>query len=250
MADTGTITFVPSVHYSTVHRRRVQATIRETAPDVVAVELGEQRFDRLQERANLNLAKLATDLPAGTGATYRALQAVQQSVARLYGFDWETSDMEAAIETATEMDLDVALIDDPIGETMASLSERVGLDTIPKLLVRAQLTGPELWADQLQLMARPVSSITDGDDVQPAVDQLRRLLPELAAVLVDRRDQAMARRLHQLRREGQDVVAVIGAAHHNGVTAALDTLAGQPDDTDVTVPRRSPSRETTTIPVN
>jgi len=249
MSKFGTITLVPSVHYSPIHRSRVRSTIQETDPDIVAVELGAERYDRLQTDSPLDASNLARDRPASTAATYQMLKTIQQTVARLYGLDPGQSDMEVAIDTAADLDIDVALIDEPISETIEALSARVGLDTIPKMLVRTQFIGPQEWAEQVGLWMRPLSTITSGDDVQPAVDQLRRLLPEVATVLIDQRDRAMARRLHRLRYEGADVVAVIGAGHHNGIKAVLDDLANQAVEPDIAVPIRSPSRDVTTIPI-
>lgn len=249
MSEFGTITLVPSVHYSPVHRSRVRTTIQETDPDVVAVELGGDRYDRLQTDSPLDPTVLARDLPAPTAATYQMLKAIQQTVARLYGLDPGQSDMATAIDTAADLDMDVALIDEPLSETIEALSARVGLDTVPKMLLRTQFISPQEWGEQVRFWMQPLSSITSGDDVQPAIDQLRRLLPEVAAVLIEQRDRAMAHRLHRLRCEGLDVVAVIGAGHHNGIEAVLDDLANQAVESDITVPIQSPDREMTNIPI-
>lgn len=104
MTAHGTITFVPSVHFSPTHRRRVRDTIRGEEPDLVAVELDERRFERFERHTRLD--------PGQT-------------------------DMETAVETAAELDIDLALIDEPITEAIAALSTRVGLETIPKMLTRA-----------------------------------------------------------------------------------------------------------------
>ncbi|MFC6719298.1 TraB domain-containing protein [Natrialbaceae archaeon GCM10025810] len=275
MSDEGSITFVPSVHFSPIHRRRTRETIREVRPDVVAVELDERRFDRLERSQTVSPAELARELPPATGAMYATFQWVQRTVVRLYGLDPTKTEMETAIETAAELDTEIALIDDSLTETFAALSRRIGLDTLPKVAMRAQTMGPEYYATQLELLTQPVSEIDRGDDVQPAIDQMRRLLPEVTEVLIDRRDRAMARRLHRLRREGNDVVAVIGAGHHNGISAHLEALADEgadlayhesggdvdvdgsdgfdgvaADDADeVVVPRRRSSREVTRIPI-
>lgn len=71
--------------------------------------------------------------------------------------------------------------------------------------------GPTERLAQVDLLL-PFKRIESGDDVQPVVDQLRQLLPEVTEVLIDHRDRAMAQRLHSLRCEGHDVVAVIGLA--------------------------------------
>lgn len=251
MSDHGTITLVPSVHFSPTHRRRVRETIREAAPDLVAVELDESRFDRLEGDTGPDLAELTRELPPPTAAAYSALRALQRSVVRLYGLDPEYTDMEAAIETAAERDTDIALIDEPIDEIMQALSRRLGPLTIPKAMFRMQSMGPGEYADQMELLSLPFEEIASGDDVQPAIDHLRRLLPEVAAVLIDRRDRAMAERLHALRREGHDVVAIIGAGHHNGIERRLEELESTSADgaSTATVPIRTPARSVTRIPI-
>jgi pheromone shutdown protein TraB len=250
MSDHGTITLVPSVHFSPTHRRRVRETIREAAPDLVAVELDESRFDRLEGTAGADFDDRTRELPPPMAAAYSMLQALQRTVVRLYGLDPEQTDMEAAIETAAERDTDVALIDEPIDEIMVALSRRLGPLTVPKTMVRMQSMGPEAYADQFELLSLPFEEITSGDDVQPAIDHLRRLFPEITAVLIDRRDRAMAARLHALRRDGHDVVAVIGAGHHNGIQRRLDELEAQDEARRPTVPIRSIDRTVTRIPID
>ncbi len=102
---------------------------------------------------------------------------------------------------------------------------------------------------QLELLTLPFKRIDSGGDVEPAMDALRRLLPEVTEVLIDKRDQAMAQRLHTLRCEGHDVVAVIGAGHHLGIKRALDALEARDAEPVMTVPIRSPNPPTTEIPV-
>ncbi|WP_049921505.1 TraB domain-containing protein [Halopiger djelfimassiliensis] len=250
MSATGSITVVPSVHFSPTHRRRVRTTIRETEPDLVAVELDERRYERLERTDRETPFELARDLPPATAAAYNVLRAVQRTVVRLYGLDPGKTDMETAIETAAELGTDVALIDDPIEETVAALSSRVGPDLLPKLFVRAQRMPPSQQVAQFELLTLPFEDITSGEDVQPAIEQLRWFLPELTDVLIDRRDRAMAARLHALRREGHDVVAVVGAGHHLGIERRLEDLESRDDDGETPVPVRSPSRTVTRIPID
>ncbi len=251
MSDHGTVTLVPSVHFSPTHRRRVRERIREIDPDLVAVELDESRFERLEADAGPNLAELTRELSPPAAAAYSAVRAFQRTVVRLAGLDPDYTDMEAAVDTAAERGLDVALIDESIEEILRALSRRLGPLTIPKTMLRIQSMGPEAYADQFELLSLPVEEISHGDDVQPAIDHLRRLFPELAAVLIDRRDQAMARRLHALRREGHDVVAVVGAGHHNGIERRLAALEDELDAADGTesVPIRTPAKTVTQIPI-
>lgn len=249
MAQQGTITIVPSVHFSPTHRRRVRETIRDRRPDVVAVELDERRFDRLDRRSRLQPGDLSRELPSTTTPTYRTLQAIQRTVARLYGFDPEESDMETAIQTAAELEIEIALVDEPLQDVLSALSATVGLETVPKLLLRMQLMGPAERLQQLEMLTLPFRDVRSGDDVQPLVDQMRTLVPEIADQLIDRRDRAMAERLHVLRERGYVVVAVVGAAHHNGIRAVLDELEERGAEPAVSVPLRRSSRSVTHVPI-
>lgn len=250
MTDSGTITFIPSVHFSPAHRRRVRETIREVEPDLVAVELDERRFERIDRNRRASPFELADELPPPTAATIATLRALQRTIVRLYGLDPTTTDMETAVETAAEQGLDVALIDDPIVDTLDALSSRIGIETVLKLFVRAQLMGPEDYARQLEAISTPFSEITDGDDVKPLIEHTRRLLPEVAAVMIDQRDRSMAARLHRLRADGFDVVAVIGAGHHNGIRRELAALEAEAAEPNASVPIRTPARSVTRIPID
>ena len=248
MSGPGTITIVPSVHFSPTHRRRVRETIHTEAPDLVAVELDERRFERLSRHGRADAAELWRTLPPGAAIAYGTLRTVQRTVLRLYGLDPEKTEMETAIETAAELETDVALIDEPIDEILAELTRRLGPETIPKLLLRSSTMPPAERLAQLQATTIPLRDVEHGDDVQPAVDALRRLLPEVTDVLIDRRDRAMARRLHTLRHEGYDVVAVVGAGHHNGIREELAALEGTRNG--LAVPVEAPAREGVRIPID
>lgn len=256
MTGDGSVTIVPSVHFSPRHRRRVRQTVNDASPDVVAVELGEDRYERLEGDDRPSSEAVGRTTPAGgrgpspdVAPAQAVLRAVQRSVVRLFGLDPDETDMEAAIWAAAEVDADVALVDDPLEETVRELARRVGPATATKAVVRSQLLGPADLAEQLEAALVPLTGVDSGDDVQPVVDQMRRIVPELTEVLIDRRDRAMAARLHALRREGLDVVAVVGAAHHNGIERRLADLAARDADPDVVVPRRTPEREVVTVPV-
>ncbi|TYT60451.1 TraB domain-containing protein [Natrialba swarupiae] len=250
MSANGSITLVPSVHYSASHCRRVRRAIREADPDLVAVELDVRRFeyfDRDVDPSFADLARAVTPIPA---AIYTAVRAIQRTIGRLYGLDLETTDMAVAIDTAAELDTDVALVDDPIEKTISGIASRVGPATIPRVLIRAARPDPGRRADSVAPLSPPLAEIEHGDDVQPAIDLLRRVVPELAEVVIDRRDRAMAERLHALRLEGYDVVAVLGVGHHNGVRRTLASLEGNEGLRRVTVPIRSPTGSSRRIPID
>jgi len=249
MPERGTVTFVPSVHFSPRHRRRVRETIREHNPDIVAVELCERRFDYLDQDTRLAAARVTSKLVPGATQVYQIFRIVQKTSARLYGFDPGQTDMEAAIDTAGKLETDVALIDDPIDETMDSLAKSIGPDTPLKMLMRLPQIDLTDHSAAVERTIPPFTQIDSGEDVEPTIDYLRQLVPEVTEVLIDDRDQAMARRLHTLCQEGYDVVAIIGAGHHLGVQKALDELDTADDEPAESVPVRTPARHGTDIPI-
>jgi len=126
------------------------------------------------------------------------------------------AEMRVAATIAQERKLSVLLIDDPIRDTLrrllASLSvrERVGLIVgavvglvIPTNVVEAQLD---------KYNAAP----------QPYLEEVRRVYPSIARVLLDERNEHMADRLLEARRRGFGrVAAVVGDAHVPGLADAL-----------------------------
>lgn len=205
----------------------------------------------IERNTRVDAVELVRELRPATAAAYSTLKTIQRTIGRLYWLDPGKTDMEAAIEIAAELDLDVALIDEPIMETMAALSACVGWETLPKMLLRmqARVLDPRAQARQIDMFTLSFREITSGDDVQPAIHELRHFLPEVAEVLIDRRDRAMAQRLDKLRRDGHDVVAVIGAGHHNGIRAFLEQLQTEGTSPDIEVPIRSSTLEVTSIPI-
>jgi len=157
--------------------------------------------------------------------------------------------MEAAIRAAAEQDAEIALIDDPISETIEALADRLGPGSVIKMVTRFQLQGPSGRLAQFEAMTLPFKRVESGEDVQPAVEYMRRFFPEIGEVLIDQRDERMAQRLHKLRNDGYDVVAVVGAGHHLGIQKKLEHLDRAGAEPGITVPIRSPRIRVTEIPV-
>jgi pheromone shutdown protein TraB len=65
--------------------------------------------------------------------------------------------------------------------------------------------------------------LTDTDVVSVMMDEFRHFSPGGAEALIDERDAYIAHQLVALRRQGHDVVAVVGAGHRKGIEAYLAT---------------------------
>ncbi|WP_265111496.1 TraB/GumN family protein [Halosolutus halophilus] len=66
-----------------------------------------------------------------------------------------------------------------------------------------------------------IEEMTDGDVVAAMMEEFRRFSPRGANALIDERDAYIAHKLHQLREQGYEVVAVVGAGHKAGIERYL-----------------------------
>ncbi|MFA9426820.1 TraB/GumN family protein [Natronorubrum sp. A-ect3] len=66
-----------------------------------------------------------------------------------------------------------------------------------------------------------IEEMTDGDVVAAMMEEFRRFSPRGANALIDERDAYIANHLHELRDQGYDVVAVVGAGHKAGIERHL-----------------------------
>ncbi|ELY61909.1 TraB/GumN family protein [Natronolimnohabitans innermongolicus] len=73
-----------------------------------------------------------------------------------------------------------------------------------------------------------IEEMTDGDVVAAMMEEFRQFSPRGANALIDERDAYIANHLHQLRMQGYDVLAVVGAGHKAGIERHLENPAEIP----------------------
>ncbi len=218
----GEIRVVGTAHVSHDSVEEVERTIESERPDVVAVELDEGRYRQLQGETPEDLD--ASDLLRGNTVfqllAYWLLSYVQTRLGERFDIK-PGADMLAAVETAEELDLDVALVDRDIQMTIQRFWAR--LSFIEKLKMVGALFGAMfgfgVGEEEEEL---DIEDLTDGDVVTAMLEEFRRFSPGGAEALIDERDAFIAHRLVALRAAGKDVVAVVGAGHKAGIERYLD----------------------------
>ncbi|MCI4356800.1 MAG: TraB/GumN family protein [Thermoplasmata archaeon] len=188
----------------------IRRTLKDRPLDAIAVELDE-------ERARSLLAETPVSGRGGDAPLFlRLWSVVQRRLGGDLGAGFAGAEMRSAATVARERGIPLLLIDDPIRQTVgrliASLSpkERIGLlvGSIVGLFLPSRLVRHEI--DKYV------------DSPQDYVDQLRQAYPSVARVLLDERNEHMAGRLVDARRNGYGrVAAVVGDAHVAGLAAAL-----------------------------
>jgi len=188
----------------------LRAALAGRALDGVALELDAERASTLFAPPG------APRRMAGAPLFARLWGILQRRLGASLGGGLPGAEMRAAWAVARERNLPVFLIDDPIRMTLMNLvrsmplKERVTLlfGSVAGLFVPSRVVAGE--------MERYV------DSPEAYVEELRKVSPTIARVLLDDRNEHMAERLTSLRAHGVARLAVIvGDAHVAGLRAAL-----------------------------
>ncbi|MCI4353861.1 MAG: TraB domain-containing protein [Thermoplasmata archaeon] len=214
----------PILLIGSAHVVDLEAALRRvltTRPlDAIALELDDERAAAL-----LQPEPEARRSGAGAPIFLRLWAHLQRRLGAEMGGGIAGAEMRVAATIAQERRLAVLFIDDPIRDTLRrllgslSVRERVGL-------VAGALLG-------LIIPTRVVEQQLDqyNEAPQPYLEEVRRVYPSIARVLLDERNEHMADRLLEARRKGFGrVAAVVGDAHVPGLADAL-RRRGIPVDT-------------------
>jgi pheromone shutdown-related protein TraB len=216
----GEVTVVGTAHISQESVTEVEDTIVAEDPDVVAVELDEGRYRQMQGEAPEDLD--ASDLLRGNTVfqllAYWLLSYVQTRLGERFDIQ-PGADMLAAVETAESLGIEVALVDRDIQTTIARFWQRLTL--WEKLKLVGSLVGALVGVGIGEGEDVEMEELTDGDVVSAMLEEFRRFSPGGAEALIDERDAFIAHHLVGLRDAGQNVVAVVGAGHREGIEEYL-----------------------------
>jgi len=218
------VRLVGTMHVSPRSRDEVYRTIMEVRPDAVAIELDRTRFLGMQGEVETTLSD---SLRYGRrGAVNYLLAKVEEKLGEEFGMK-PGEEMKAAIAAAGHLGIPLYLIDEDISVIMGKI---VAAPRREKLLM-----GLEALTVFLPLSGG--AEVDPLEDYRVMMIRFRERYPYLYRVLVDERNQVMARNLmsivDSLRAGGvarPRVIAVVGMGHKPGLEHYLNTperLPGQ-----------------------
>lgn len=227
---------VGTAHISQESVDTVEWVIEQESPDVVGVELDAQRFESLRSDDRWEELDLVEVIKQGklTFLLARlALTAFQKQMGSKTGIN-PGAEMLAATEAAERQGVPVELIDRDVQTTLLRawrLTPWYRRAEVAFLLVGSLFQSQSVDEQDL-------SDLRDSDMIATVLDELGDVLPEVKQVIVDERDLYMAHSLQGV--SGDRVVAIVGAAHRDGIAGWLpqDIDRSQVDDV-TTVPDRS-----------
>lgn len=191
-------------------RSAVKGVIHQVRPNVVALELDALRFNALRssERGG------ASSVPF----IYRLLAKFQRDLAEQYGSE-AGSEMLAAAEAAFEVGARVELIDTDAATAFARMMKIMSLKEKMLLavgVIMALFTRKSTVEKELDRFA---------SDEDKFMAEIQKAYPSVVKVLIDERNDFMARKLRGISSVSPTTVAVLGDGHVSGMTRALSEFA-------------------------
>ncbi len=217
-ADFDRVIFVGVIHTDKDSVERVRSTIVQFRPDVVAVELDRARYQQLQ---SLMTSEKQGDIPPAGNAVEVLMQQIASLESVLGDITGSIAgeEMMTAIEEGRKVSAKIALVDRPIHLTIQAL-QQVPLDEIYKMMqFMSDTSGDIKDSGILKLMEQ----LRVDSTVHEVIEEFRREFPHITRVLIDERDEYVAKALETILDDVKGkIVVVLGNGHIRGVKAALE----------------------------
>ena len=153
----------------------------------------------------------------------QSLLAAEQRKLRLDEGQQPGAELLAAVKTAEEYDLSVELVDRDIQTTLRRAWNKMGIKE--KMGLIWALMAEEDSEEELELE----EMLADKDLLTSLMEELREVSPGAGEVLIDERDEYIARKISAIRGNGK-VLAVLGAGHLDGVSKLLENGIATSDE--------------------
>ncbi len=199
------ITLIGSAHVLDISDR-IEEVIIARDPNVVAVELDRVRFEALKSKERGRVE----DVPM----LYRLLHKVQKRIAEKFGVEIG-GEMLTAVETAEKIGAGVAFIDMPAQNFLGRLMEEMSIKEKVTLFFGAFI-GLFISKKRVEKELDRYQSGDLGHDGMLSVE-----MPVVTRILIDERNEFMAKNLKELEEKFGNVVAVVGDGHVPGMKKLL-----------------------------
>ena len=220
---------IGTAHISSSSVAAVKAQIESFQPDIVAVELCSSRHTALTSNRRLDKEGLLKVVKEGK-APLVMLQSLLAAEQRKMGLDegeQPGAELLAAVKTAEEANLEVALIDRDIQTTLRRAWKRM------KFFEKVKILWSLLGDDEDEDAPEVSQLLEDQDLLSSLMEELKIFSPGAGAVLIDERDAYLAGKIAALE-QGSDlrILAVVGAGHLKGIEAHLSEST-QPQEAEL-----------------
>ena len=212
-----TLRLLGTAHVATASVEAVREQIEIYKPKVVGVELCQTRHDALVEGRRLDKEGLRRVIKEGKApmVLMQAMLSAEQRKMGLHEGQEPGAELLAAVETAKEAGLEVALVDRDIQVTMRrawrKMKWRERFRLLFSLFADEEEEEEDLNLDDL---------LSDSDLLSSMMEELKAFSQGAGEALIDERDRYIAEKIMQSKTEDKMLV-VVGAGHLKGIERAL-----------------------------
>lgn len=222
------ITLIGTAHVSQESITEVTDYIRSNKPDCVAIELDNKRCEAIKNPDNWQKLDIIQILKRNEGFLLLAnlvLGAFQKRMGKKSGVK-PGDEMVAAMKTAEEIGSPTVLVDRPIQTTFQrawAKSSGYGKIKLLSALLASGFSKEEISSDEIEELKK-------SSEMDSMMKELSEYLPVVKEVLIDERDQYLA--AHIWKAKGNNILAVLGAGHLNGVISHLEKISSGKETSD------------------
>ncbi len=211
---------IPTSHVSEDSSKRVHNVVESVNPDLIAVELDDNRFKKLlseDKLSNTSIKDIITKSDIGLrGSIILAIfSKFQSKIANKLGIDIIGLDMMAGYEEATEREIPLALVDQDMQKTFKRFTDEITFTESIKTMFSFILGYIHISRKSKDKLEDEVSS--ENIDVEEVLIQIEKIFPTFKKVFLDERNDIITQKTANLAKNFDDTVLIIGAAHKPGV---------------------------------
>jgi pheromone shutdown-related protein TraB len=211
------ILLVGTAHVSRQSVDEVREAIAQYHPDVVAVELCQNRYEVLKNPKKwqeMDIFKVIREKKASLLFINLLMASFQRRIGAKLGIK-PGEEMRAAIEAAEAAAIPVAVIDRSIQVTLQRTWQKLSLWERCVLLFSSLLS---IFAAE-DLTEQDVEKLKESDILTAALEDVGKKTPVVKQILLDERDAYMARKVADI--DARRILAVIGMGHMPGMKAQM-----------------------------
>lgn len=214
------IYLVGTAHVSLQSVEEVRRVIDELQPDTVCVELDKTRHESMVDPSRwskLDIFQVIKQKKVLMLMASLALSVYQRKIGNKLGVK-PGAEMLAACEKATEINAELVLADRDIQATLKRTWAALSLWSKAKIigLLMTAMTSPND-----EFTEERIEELKQHDTLNEALAELAAFLPQLKTPLIDERDQYLMSSIREA--PGKKIVAVVGAAHVQGMVKHLNS---------------------------
>ncbi len=225
------IHLIGTAHVSEESVEEVRKTILEKRPDVVAVELCRDRYEGLLDQRDIPIFDL---IKSGNSLLFIVnvlLSFMQKRIGEEFGVK-PGKEMLAAIDAARELGIRVVLIDREIKITLSRAIGNMGLREKLRLL-KELVIGLFSKTEGID-----VEDMKKEENIVDLLKEFKGVAPSLYKTLVEERDAYMASQLLELSTRHENIIAIVGAGHKQGIEGFLKNPELLPDIGELTMRKK------------